>query len=55
MVALFMLIIGMISILFGLSLGLFGILLFPVLVGFCYLLVDTLLVELFWWLRDRNQ
>jgi hypothetical protein len=55
MVALFMLIIGMISIVLGLGLGLFGILLLPVLVGFCYLLVDSILVELLWWLRERNQ
>ena len=46
--------IAALSLLFASVLGLFGLLLPPLLVGFCYLLVDTVIIELLWWDRDRN-
>jgi len=55
LIGFFVILIGAVSVLLALSLGLFGLLLPSVLVGFCYLLVDTILVELMWWDRDRNQ
>jgi hypothetical protein len=50
----FFALIAVVSLLFASVLGLFGLLLPPLAVGFCYLLVDTVIVELFWWDRDRN-
>lgn len=54
MCAFFFVLIGAVSLLFASVLGLFGLLLPPLSVGFCYLLVDTVIVELMWWDRDRN-
>jgi hypothetical protein len=53
-VSFFLVIIGIASILFATVIGILGLFLLPALVGFCYLLVDTILVELLWWDRDRN-
>lgn len=55
MLSLFGLVIGIFSIFFSQAFGLLGLLLPPALIGFGYLLVDTILVELFYWHRDRNQ
>ena len=55
MMAFFGLVIGAASILLSLSLGLFGLLLLPALVGFVYLLINTIIVELVWWDRNRHR
>lgn len=46
--------IAALSLVFASVLGLVGLLLPPVAVGLCYLVVDTVIVELLWWDRDRN-
>lgn len=46
--------IALVALLFAAVLGLFGLLLPPLVVAFCYLLVDTVIVELLWWLRGRG-
>ena len=51
----FALVIGLFSILFGLSFGLLGLLLPPALIGFGYLLVDTLIVELYYINQDHDR
>jgi hypothetical protein len=43
-----------VALLFASVLGLVGLLIPPVAVGFCYLVIDTVIVELLWWDRDRN-
>lgn len=55
MMAFFVMFIAVVSLFFASVLGLFGLLLPPLAVGFCYLLVDTIIVELIWWDRDRHQ
>ena len=51
----FLVIIASVSLLLASTLGLFGLLLPPAVIGFSYLLVDTLIVELLWLDRDRDQ
>ena len=54
MMGCFLVFIALASLLFASIFGIAGLLLPPALIGFGYLLVDTILVELIWWLRDRN-
>lgn len=54
MIGFLVVIIGLVSLLLSVTFGLFGLLLPPLVVGFAYLLVDTLIVELIWWDRDQN-
>jgi len=55
MMGCFLVFIALASLLFASIFGLVGLLLPPALIGFGYLLVDTILVELMWWDRNRNQ
>jgi hypothetical protein len=55
MFGIFGLVIASFSILFSRAYGLLGLLLPPALVGFAYLLVETFLVELYWWHHDRDK
>ena len=51
----FVILIALVSLLFASALGLFGLLLPPAAIGLCYLLVDTVIVELLWLDHDRNR
>lgn len=55
MMTIFISFIALVSLLFGAVLGLVGLLLPLLLVGFAYLLVNSIIVELMWWDRDRNR
>jgi hypothetical protein len=46
--------IAALSLILASVLGLFGLLFPSLAVGFCYLVVDTVIVELMWWDRDHN-
>ncbi|MBZ0280813.1 MAG: hypothetical protein K8L97_08730 [Anaerolineae bacterium] len=54
MLSLFIAVIAIFSIFFSRAFGILGLLVPPALVGFGYLLVDTIIVELFYWTKDRN-
>lgn len=54
MLTIFGVIIGGFSIFFSQAFGILGLLLPPAVIGFGYLLVDTVIVELFHWTRERN-
>jgi len=54
MLSFFIVIIAAFSIFFSRAFGFLGLLIPPALVGFGYLLVDTFIVELFYWTQDRN-
>ncbi len=51
----FGLVIGTFSVLMSSSFGLLGLLAPPALVGFAYILVDTIIVELYYINRDRDR
>jgi hypothetical protein len=55
MLACFGLIIGVFSIALSLSLGLIGLLLPPLAVGFAYKFIDSLILEILYWEEDRNR
>jgi len=55
MFSFFGLVIGTFSILMSQSFGLLGLLTPPALLGFAYLLVETVIVELYYAHRDRNR
>lgn len=54
MFSIFGLVIASFSILLSRTYGLAGLLLPPALVGFAYLLVETIIVELYWWHHDGD-